>query len=192
MPKHPLRNCPKSPRGFNFTDRTVTYPTQCEDKKKLSFHNHNLLNQVALTNCVENIEPIENLAEAGVNAVKVLRVLTVVANEELRAARVLACVSHREHAAVVVLAAAVGLAFNAVARTAGANTRVAQIARIGASALNHKIRNHAVKTQPVVEPFFCKFHKVINRVRNVVSVQFSLHNALFCVKFCCKCHNVVN
>lgn len=25
-----LRHCPNFPRGFNFTDRTVTYPTHCK------------------------------------------------------------------------------------------------------------------------------------------------------------------
>ena len=49
-------------------------------------------------------------------AVEVLRVLAIVADEELRAAGVLAAVGHREYAPVVALARSRGLALDRVAR----------------------------------------------------------------------------
>ena len=93
----------------------------------LFLNNHNLFNQIALTDGIENIQTFENLAEASVNAVQVLRVLAVVADEELRTTSVLASVGHRENAAVVILTASAGFAFDAITRTACARARVTQV-----------------------------------------------------------------
>ena len=87
--------------------------------EQLLLDNRNRENQVAGTDVVDDIEALDNLAEAGVHAVEVLGVLAVVADEELRAAGILATVGHRHYAAVVVLAWGRGLALDSPARTAG-------------------------------------------------------------------------
>ena len=51
-------------------------------------------NQITRTNIVNYILVLDNLAEAGVNAVEVLGIVAVVADEELRATSVLASVCH--------------------------------------------------------------------------------------------------
>ena len=75
----------------------------CDSLKNLLFNNLNRENQVARADVVNHIQTLYNLTEAGVHAVEVLCVLAVVADEELRATSILASVSHRHHATVVVL-----------------------------------------------------------------------------------------
>ena len=50
--------------------------------------------QVAWADIVNNILTLNNLTEAGMHTVKVLRITTVVADKELRATRILTTMSH--------------------------------------------------------------------------------------------------
>jgi hypothetical protein len=51
-------------------------------------------NKIARTNIVDNILTLDNLTKASVDAVKMLSILTIVADEELRASRILTAMSH--------------------------------------------------------------------------------------------------
>ncbi len=128
--------------------------------------------EVARTNIVDNIFALYDLAEAGVYAVEVLRVATIVADKELRATRILATMRHREDASVVILALGIGLARNCPARTTCA---IAD----RAAALNDKFGNYAVKCQAVVEARLGKFDEVSDCDRGLFLVEFDLHIALF-------------
>ena len=88
----------------------------------LLLHDADREDQVAGTDVVDDVQPLDHPAEAGVAAVEVLRRLAGAADKKLRAARVLSGMGHREHAPVVVLARRRGLAFDLVpgaARAAG-------------------------------------------------------------------------
>ena len=100
--------------------------------------------KVARANVVNYIFALDNLAEAGVYAIEVLGVATVVADEELRATGILASVRHREHTSVVVLTLGIGLARNSPTRTTCA---IAD----RATALNYKLGNYSVEGQTIIE-----------------------------------------
>ena len=63
-------------------------------KKLLLLNNRYREDQVAWADIVNNILALDNLTEAGMHTVKVLRIAAVVADEELRAARILTTMSH--------------------------------------------------------------------------------------------------
>ena len=100
--------------------------------------------KVARADIVDNILALHHLAKAGVNAVKVLGVAAVVADEELRATGILATMRHREHTSVVVLTLCIGLARNSPTRT---TCTVAD----RATTLNYKLGNHSVEGRAVIE-----------------------------------------
>ena len=54
-------------------------------------------NQIAGTDVVDHIHPFDHTTETGMYAVQMLRIFTVHADKELRAARILAPMGHREH-----------------------------------------------------------------------------------------------
>ncbi len=140
--------------------------------ENLLLDNCNRENQVAGADVVDDIEALDDLAEAGVYAVEVLGVLAIVADEELRAAGVLTSVSHRHNAAIVVLAWGRGLALDTPARAAGAVTQ-------RAAALNNKVGDNAVESQTVVETALGQLDKIFNSDRSLFLVEFGLHIALF-------------
>ena len=129
-------------------------------------------NQVARTDVVDHLDAFDHAAEAGVHAVEVLRVLAVQADEELRAARVLAAVGHREYAAVVALARCRGFARDGVARAA-------RPVACGAAALNDEIGNDAVERQSVVKALLRQFHEIGDREGRLFFVKFRFQVALF-------------
>ena len=138
----------------------------------LLFDNRNREDQIAGADVVDNVDTLHNLAEACVHAVEVLGVLAVVADEELRAAGILATVSHRHYAAVVVLAWGRGLALDSPARAAGT---IAQ----WAASLNNEVGDTAVECESVVEAALGQFNEIFNGDRGLLLVEFGLHIALF-------------
>ena len=70
----------------------------------LLLHDADREDQIAGTDVVDDVQPLDHPAEAGVAAVEVLRRLAGAADKKLRAARVLSGMGHREHAPVVILA----------------------------------------------------------------------------------------
>lgn len=126
---------------------------------------------VAAADVVDDIEPLDNLPEAGVHAVEVPCILAVHADEELRATGVASGVGHREHAAVVALARRRGLAFDRVAWTA-------RPVAPRAAALDHEIGDHPVEGQAVVEAVLGQIDEVGHGARGLVGVEFRLHVAL--------------
>ena len=129
-------------------------------------------NKISRTNVIDNIYTLNNPTKAGVNAVEVLSVHTVVADEKLRTTGVLTPVGHRKHTPIVVLTLGVGLARN---RVAGTTRTIAD----GATTLNHKVGNYTVESEAVVEPRSGKFDKVIYGDGGLFLVEFHLHITLF-------------
>lgn len=136
---------------------------------------------VALVDLLNEVEAFRDLAKAGVVAVEVGGVFTVVDDEELRASSVSACVGHAEHALVVELVVSVELAVDGVARSSAPDA-------LRTSTLGHKPGDHAVKLQALVETFFGKLDEVghcVGRVflkklhghRAVVGVNLGVHAA---------------
>ena len=112
--------------------------------------------------------PSTTLPKQVVAAVEVLRILAVVADEELRTARVLACMGHRQHSAVVVLARSRSLALDGIAGTA--RTVAAR-----AAALDDEIGNNAVEREPVVEIVRGQLDEVGHGAGRFMGVQFGFH-----------------
>ena len=77
----------------------------------LLLHDADREDQIAGTDVVDDVQPLDHPAEAGVAAVEVLRRLAGAADKKLRAARVLSGMGHREHAPVVILARRRGLLY---------------------------------------------------------------------------------
>ena len=102
-------------------------------------------------------------------AVEVLGIRAVHADEELRAARVLAGMGHRQHAAVVILAGRRGLALD---RVAGASGAVA--AR--AAALDDEIGDDPMESEAVVKSVFGQFDEVGHGAGRLGRVEFGLHH----------------
>src|SRR4051812_13940753 len=100
-----------------------------------SFLDPHLCHAVTALDRVHHVHPLGDLTEDGVLLVQVG--LARMADEELRPARVLAGVSHRERARVVNLLLARGLTLDLKARTAGAGAH-------RATALNHEVGDHPV------------------------------------------------
>ena len=92
-----------------------------------------------------------DLAEDRVDAIEVS--LGAVTDEELTAAGVLAGVGHRKAARLVFVGVEVSLALDLVAGTAGAGPGVIRVLGEGIAALDHEIRDHAMKAGPVIELF---------------------------------------
>lgn len=92
----------------------------CDCSGALLVHDTDREDQVAGTDVVDDVQPFDDAAEAGVTTVEMLRRFAGVTDEELRAARVASRMGHRKHAPVVVLARSRGFAFDRVTRTARA------------------------------------------------------------------------
>jgi len=132
---------------------------------------HDFGDLVTRANRVDDFESLHNLAEAGVVAVEVRGVLAAVAHEELRTTRIATGVRHREDAAIVTLVAAAHFALDLVARTTGAGA-------LRAAALNHKVRDHAVERESVVEALRGEITEVLHGVWGVGVVELDVHVAL--------------
>jgi hypothetical protein len=101
-------------------------------------------NQIAWADIVNYIHTLDNLAKAGVNAIEVLGIAAVVADEELRTSGILASVCHREDATVVILTLGIGL-------TRDCPTRTTCAIADRATALNYKFGNYSVEGQTIIE-----------------------------------------
>lgn len=143
----------------------------CNAERKLLLDDANRENQIAGADIIDNIQALNHFTKAGVHTVEVLRILAIVADEELRAARILASVGHRKHTAIVVLARGRSFTFNRIARAA---CTVAD----GASALNYKVGNDTMECQTVIEAAFGQLHKVGDSARSLLLVELGLHIAL--------------
>jgi len=149
------------------------------DTSGVLFNNGDAFDEVAWANGIDNLDTIDHLAETGVYTVKVLSVLTVVADEELRATSVPASMSHGKHSSVVVLTLRRGLALYCPTRSTRTNTRVTEIAAIRTSTLYDKIRNDTMETQSIIEARLGEFHKIGNRIWCFFLVKLDFHRA-FC------------
>ena len=139
--------------------------------KHLFLYDCNREDKIARADIVDYILALYNFAKAGVNAIEVLSVATVVADKELRTACVLASVSHRENAAVVVLTLGIGFALDCPTRTTCAIAN-------WATTLNYKFRNYTVETEAVIEARLRQLYKILNSDRCLLLVEFHLHIAL--------------
>lgn len=104
-------------------------------------------NFVSLPNLIYYFKPLYHLAKASMVTVKVGGIATAVADKKLRPARIATSVRHGQYATVVVLIAAGEFARNFVTRAAPSGT-------LGATTLNHKVRNDSVKSKAIVKAFF--------------------------------------
>ena len=147
----------------------------------LLLHDADREDQIAGTDVVDDVQPLDHPAEAGVAAVEVLRRLAGAADKKLRAARVLSGMGHREHAPVVILARRRGLAFDLVP---GAARAVAP----RAAALDDEARNHPVEGQPVVEIVVGQLDEVRHRTGGLLRIELGLHVAFLGRNKCVLCH----
>jgi len=143
----------------------------------LILNDANFQHFIALAKLIHQFEAFRYLTEAGMHPVQVLGVLPAQADKELRAACILAPVGHRQYAAVVVLVASAGLAFDLITRSAGA-------CAIRASALHHKFRNDPMKGKPIVIATLCELYEICHRSRSVLGIKFHLQSAIRCFNFC--------
>lgn len=127
--------------------------------------------QIAGANIVYHVETLHHAAETGVNAVEMLRILAVMADEELRTAGIPAAMRHRQHAAVVILALGRGLALNGV-------TRSSRAVAARTAALNHEIGYDAVKRQSVIKMALGQLYEVGYRAGRLLFIEFGAHVAL--------------
>lgn len=137
----------------------------------LLIKNIDAFDKVALLDGVDNIEAVDDAAETGVDAIEMLGIGAVVADEELAAAGVLASMSHGQDATVVVLLRCIGLAFDAIARAASANAWVAHIDTERAAALDDEIGDDAVEMKAIVEAILGEFDKVSHSVGYLIVVK---------------------
>ena len=126
---------------------------------------------VALVDLFDEVEALGDLAKAGVVAVEVGGVLTVVNDEELGAASVSACVGHAQHPLVMKLVLTVELAVDGVARSAAADA-------LRTPTLGHKPGDDAVELEAFVETFFGKLDEVGHRVGGVLLKKLHGHRAV--------------
>ncbi len=133
---------------------------------------------VAGLDLVHDFNALGHLAKAGVRAVKVRGAFAAVTHEELRAAGVLARVSHGEDAAIVALVATRGFALDGPAWAAGAGA-------FGASTLNHEIWEHPVEGEPVIEAALGELAEVCDGEWGVGVEELDGHIALGGLDGCC-------
>ncbi len=133
---------------------------------------------VAGLDLVHHFNALGHLAKAGVRTVEVRGAFTAVTHKELRSARVLARVSHGEHAAIVALVATGGFALDGPARSAGAGA-------LGASTLNHEIWEHTVEGEPVIEAALGELAEVCDGEWGVGVEELDGHIALSGLDGCC-------
>lgn len=125
--------------------------------------------EVALGDSIHNVHTRGYLSEHRMASVQVR--LWGVRDEELASVGVRARVGHRNHATVVLEGVLVELILELVARSATARAR-------GVSALDHKVFDHAVKGDFVVEPIIREEDEVVHRVWRVLGVKFEFNYAL--------------
>src|ERR1041385_2338324 len=79
---------------------------------------------------------------------------------------------HRQHTAIVILVVAGELAFDLVAWSAVA-------ASVRTTALDHEVRDHAMKGKSIVKVMFSEVDKVLHSIRCVFLKEFDLHHTFF-------------
>ena len=97
---------------------------------------------VSLADGVEHVPSFNHLTKDGMHPIEMGG--GSMANEKLAASGIFASMSHGQRASEVLMRIAGGFAFNSVAGATGA-------VAARASALNHKIRNHAMEGESIVE-----------------------------------------
>jgi hypothetical protein len=100
-----------------------------------------------------------------------LSILTIVADEELRASRILTAMSHRQNTSVVILTWSRCLALDSI-------TWATRTITNRATTLNNEIGNHTVKTQAIIEMALGQLYKVLGCNGSILGVEFGLHIAL--------------
>ena len=146
--------------------------------------NDDTFDKVTGSDEVDNIQSFDHFAETGMDAIKVLGVLAVMADEELATAGVFACMCHGEDTTVVVLFIGMGLAFDCPSGATSTHTGITGIAAIGASALDNEIGNYAMEAESVVEAVLGQFDEVGDCCRNFFFIEFRFHGTLGCVDYC--------
>jgi hypothetical protein len=109
-----------------------------------------------------------------------LCVFAVVADEELAAASVFACMCHGEHASVVILLGGFSLTFDMPAGTTRPHAGVTWVAAIGTAALYDKSRNYSVESKSIIKTVISQFYKICHRTRNFFVIEFRRHGAFGC------------
>lgn len=129
-----------------------------------------LLDLIALANLINHLHSFIHFAEAGVVTVQVGGVVAAVADEKLGASCVAAGMCHRQYASIVVLVVAIQLTLDGVTRPPGT-------CAVGASALDHKVRDHAMECQSVVKPTLGQFHEIGHRLGGILLVKLHFHHS---------------
>ena len=143
----------------------------------------NRKDEVARADVIDHIDTLDNLTEAGVHAIEVLCVHTVMADEELRTAGIWATMSHREHATVVILTLGACLTGDGV-------TWASCAVALGAATLDDKVGDDTVEGKGVVEAALGKFYKIGNSDGRLLLVELHLHITLL-GRDDCVFHSVV-
>src|SRR5690554_6341146 len=145
----------------------------------LIFKNQHFFNLVAPANGVNHFYSFIHFPEAGVIAIEMGGVVATVANEKLRAGGVAAGMRHRQNPPIVVLVVAVELALDCVTRSPGT-------CAIRATALNHKVRDHPMKSEAVVKTLFGQFYKIGYGFGSIFFVKLYFHYPFAGVYLCCQ------
>ena len=75
----------------------------------------------------------------------------------------------------MVLISAIKLTINLITRSTCTWHSTFSFSCIGASTLNHKVRNHSVPLQTIVITIFGKLNKVGYRIRRIIRIKFNFH-----------------
>lgn len=113
----------------------------------------NRCHNVIWSDLLDHLDAFRHLSEDCVNAVQVARIPFAQNDEKLAAAGVLSGMCHGERAKLVLVRISAGFARDFVARSTGPHAPIAlrQVARERIAALNHKIRDNAMKLHAVVK-----------------------------------------
>src|SRR6266480_280307 len=137
--------------------------------------NANRFHFVVLRNFIDHVQPLGDLSENGVDAVKVR--LGRMADEELATAGVLAGVGHGQRSRHVLVDVLLGLALDGVTGAAGAHAPFPGLGN-RVTALNHEVGDHAVELGAVVESRVRELLEVGDGGRHLVGEQFHVDGAL--------------
>src|SRR4029079_7544193 len=140
---------------------------------KAKSSNSDRIHDVVRRDLLHDVDATRDLAEHGVDAVQVTRVLRAQDHEELTAAGVLSRVRHGERADLVLVRIVGRLALDLPTRTAGSDARIAgrEIARQRISALPHEIGNDAMELHTIVKAAVRKLLEVFDRDRRFLLIQ---------------------
>jgi len=124
----------------------------------LGFFDHHRFELIALFDVVDDVLACGNLPKYGVLAIQPIG--HHVRDEELAAVRVRPGVSHRKRSDLVLARIVTSFVFEFITGTAGARGG-------GIAALDHEVRNDAMKDRAIVETFASQEDKIVDGLRGV-------------------------